>query len=473
MRESGQEFIMTMHIQRVVAVAFLLVAAAGWTQESKDATLEVYTIGSEPRVLDSLEASTPEVSGPSGLNCLDSAYAAVMAKAYPKPDESLLAARTVTALCQELRRQTGKELPAARCQSLTVAAAQAGGFENVLRELQTESPDNLDRERLLQAGLAGMLSGPQPPAWLLGKDMAAQFKEMILARKEPKLEQGFVGLDVANWPTVNVSPEGPAREAGLQNGDVVLRVDGTDISNLRSGVEAKNILAGPVGSTVTVTVRRGSQEMEFRLQRASRGAMSVRAEKPKPGIVRISVPMLEGSGIAARVERLLADSREAHHVLLLDLRDNLGGRLEEAHAIANLFLDGKLLEILEFRERRIAFRAAPGAAAVRVLVLVNRNTGSSAEILAMALRDNGAATIVGEPTAGMLFGKDLAPLEDGRALMIRIAPRILSPVGKDYTAGGVTPDIPAPDDRKGRDSILDRALRATTEAWSPSPAGER
>jgi carboxyl-terminal processing protease len=474
MRESGQEFIMTIHIQRVVAVTFLLVAAAGWTQESKDAALEVYAIGSEQRVLDSLEASTPEVSGPSGLNCLDSAYAAVMAKAYPKPDESLLAARTVTALCEEFRRQTGKELPTERCQSLAAAAAQAGGFENVLRELETESPDNLDRERLLQAGLAGMLSGPQPPAWLLGKDVAAQFKEMILARKEPKLEPGFVGLDLANWPTVmNVVPGGPAWEGGLRNGDVILRVEGVDISNVRSGVEAKNVLAGPVGSTMVVTVRRANQEMEFRLQRASRAATLVHAEALKPGILRISVPLLEGSGIAARFERLLADSREALQVLLLDLRGNPGGRLEEAHAIANLFLDEKLLEIFEFQGRRIAFRAAPGAAAVRVLVLVNGSTGSSAEILAMALRDNGAATIVGEPTAGMLFGKDMEPLEDGRALMIRIAPRILSPAGKDYTAGGVTPDIPAPDDRKGRDNILDRALRATTETWRPSPPGER
>ncbi len=457
---------MTMHIQRIVAVSFLLVAGAGYTQQPKDAALEVYAIGSEQRILDSLEASTSNVSGPSGLTIIDSAYAAVMAKAYPKPDASMLAAKTVTALCEEFRRQTGKELPAARCQSLTVAAAQAGRFENVLQYFQTESPDNLDKERLLDAGLAGMLSGPQPPAWLYGKNEAAQFKEMILARKEPKLEQGFLGLNLANWPTViNVVPEGPAWEGGLRNGDVILRVEGVDISNVRSGVEAKNILAGPVGGTMVVTVRRGNQEMEFRLQRASRGAMSVRAETLKPGILRISVPMLEGSGIAGRVERLLADSQEANQILLLDLRDNLGGRLEEAHAIADLFLDGKLLEILEFRGgRRIAFRAAPGAAAVRVLVLVNRNTGSSAEILAMALWDNGAATIVGEPTAGMLFGKDMEPLEDGRALMIRIAPRILSPVGKDYTAGGVTPDIPAPDDRKGRDSILDRALRAATEA---------
>jgi carboxyl-terminal processing protease len=465
MPEFGQEFIMMVHIQRIVALSFLVAAGTGSTRQFKDAALEVYPIGSEQRVLDSLEASTPKVSVPSGLNCLDAAYAAVMAKAYPKPDESLLAAKTVTALCEEFRRQTGKALPADRCQSLAVAAAQAGRFENVLRDLQTQGPQSLDRERLLDAGLAGMLSGPQPPAWLLGKDVAAQFKEMILARKEPKLEPGFVGLDLANWPTViNVVPGGPAWEGGLRNGDVILRVEGVDISNVRSGVEAKNILAGPVGGTMVVTVRRGNREMEFRLQRAGRAAMLVRAETLKPGILRISVPLLEGSGIAARVERLLADAGEALQVLLLDLRGNPGGRLEEAHAIANLFLDQKLLEIIEFRGgRRIAFRAAPGATAVRVLVLVNRNTGSSAEVLAMALRDNDAATIVGEPTAGMLFGKDLEPLADGRALMIRIAPRILSPAGKDYTAGGVTPDIPAPDDRKGRDNILDRALRAALE----------
>jgi carboxyl-terminal processing protease len=458
---------MMVHIQRIVPVSFLLAAGAGWTQEPKDAALEVYPIGSEQRILDSLEASTPTISAPSGLHCLDAAYAAVMAKAYPKPDESLLAAKTVTALGEEFRRQTGKELPADRCRSLAAAAAQDGRFEKVLRDLQTESPQNLDRERLLEAGLTGMLSGSQPPAWLVTRDFAAQFKEMILARKEPKLEPGFVGLDLASWPTVtNVVLDGPAWEGGLRNGDVILRVEGVNIRNVRSGVEAKNILAGPVGGTMVVTVRRGNQEMEFRVQRTSFGAMSVRAETLTPGLLRISVPVLEGSGIAARVERLLADSTEANQTLLLDLRDNLGGRLEEAHAIANLFLDERLLEIFEFRGRRIAFRTAPGAAAVRVWALVNRNTGSSAEILAMALRDNRAATIVGEPTAGMLFGKHWEPLEDGRALMIRIAPRILSPVGKDYTAGGVTPDIAAPDDRKGRDNILDRALRAALEARS-------
>lgn len=460
--------------KRHVTLLVLVLTGAGCTRQLKDGALEVYPIGSEQRVLDSLEASTPNVPGPSRLNPIDFAYAAVMAKAYPKPDASALAARTVDALYEEFRRQTGRELPAARCQSLAADAARAGGFENVLRYFQTQSPHPLDRERLVDAGLAGMLSGPQPPAWLTGKDYAAKLKESILARKEPKLEQGFLGLDPTNWPTVNVAPGGPAREAGLQNGDVIVRVDGADANSIRSAVEAKNMLAGPVGSTVALKIRRDSQEMEFLLRRASLGAMSVRAERLKPGILRISIPALEGSGIASRVERLLADSSAANQALLLDLRDNPGGRLDEANAIANLFLDGRLLEIFEFREgRRIAFRATAGAIAARVFVLVNRNTGSSAEVLAMALRDNSTAVIIGEPTAGMLFGKDMETLKDGRALVIRMAPLILSPAGKDYTQGGVTPDITVRDNRNGRDDILDRALRNAMEAhrsWSSSSA---
>jgi C-terminal peptidase prc len=451
---------MTMYIRRTIAVAFWAVASLGGTRSLADGGLEVYAIGSEQRVVDSLEASTPEVAAPPGLNILDSAYAAVLAKAYPQPDASALAAAAVAAVGEEFRRRTGKELSAARCRSLSEAAARAGRFEGVLCELQTESPQELDSDRLIEAGLAGMLSGPQPPAWLVGKEEAAQFQEMILARKEPKLEPGVVGLDVGNWPTVNVSPAGPAQDAGLRNGDVMVRVNGRDANSVRSLAEIKNLLSGRAGSTVTLTVRRESREREFLVHRAGLDAMSVRAETLQPGILRLSVPRLEGSGIAQRVERLLADPRAASRALLLDLRDNPGGRLEEANAIANLFLDGKLLEILECRAgRRIAFRAAAGSLPLRVSVLVNRHTGSSAEILAMALRDNAAAVIVGEPTAGMLFGKHFEPLKDGRMLVIRIAPRILSPIGKDYGPGGVTPDLRVPDDKKGHDNILDQALR--------------
>jgi len=93
------------------------------------------------------------------------------------------------------------------------------------------------------------------------------------------------------------------------------------------------------------------------------------------------------------------------------------------------------------------------------VILANRHTGSSAEILAMSLRDNGRAVIIGEPTPGMLFGKDMEILDDGRGLLIRTAPLVLSPAGRDYSDGGVSADILVPDSRPAHDDILNRAIR--------------
>ena len=120
-----------------------------------------------------------------------------------------------------------------------------------------------------------------------------------------------------------------------------------------------------------------------------------------PGVVDIQIPMFEGSSIADRVNELvhkhLADARSG---FILDLRDNPGGRAEEANAVADIFLDGKLLQIFQFASgKQIAFKSKPGALNVRLVVLTNRNTASAAEMLAMALHDNHRATVIGEPTA--------------------------------------------------------------------------
>jgi carboxyl-terminal processing protease len=102
-----------------------------------------------------------------------------------------------------------------------------------------------------------------------------------------------------------------------------------------------------------------------------------------------------------------------HHVtdatshVILDVRNNPGGRPAEANAVADIFLDDKCLEIFQFRNgKRIAFKSKPGAQDVPVIVLTNHSTGSAAEMLAMALRDNQRATVIGQPTAGALVGKD-------------------------------------------------------------------
>ncbi len=185
----------------------------------------------------------------------------------------------------------------------------------------------------------------------------------------------------------------------------------------------------------------------------------------------IRIPTFEGDGIAQRVAEL-ARQLPPGGTLLIDLRDNPGGRPEQANGVADLFLDGQILEMFRFPEDSVAFRAHPGAIQAPVIVLANRQTGSAAEMLAMALQDDGVARIVGERTTSMLFGKEMEQLEDGRLLVFRAAPTIESPSGRDYSADGVPPDIAVQDARaNGRDAILERALQLA-ERGGPSSQAE-
>jgi carboxyl-terminal processing protease len=187
------------------------------------------------------------------------------------------------------------------------------------------------------------------------------------------------------------------------------------------------------------------------------------------GVVSIRIPSFEGSGIADRVKNLIGKATStATSSVILDLRNNPGGRAEEANAVADIFLDEKILQIFEFRNgRRIGFKTKPGAIGVRVLVLTNHDTASAAEMLAIALHDNQRATVIGQPTAGYLFGKDFEKLNDGRMIVFRSEPTVLSPTGKDYSETGLAPDVLVEESKGGDD---DRTLsRAIQVAHSNEP----
>ena len=179
-------------------------------------------------------------------------------------------------------------------------------------------------------------------------------------------------------------------------------------------------------------------------------------------VLLITIPTFEGSGIADRVKRIIrAHNTDQRAVILFDLRDNGGGRPEEVNAVADIFLDDKLLWLCAFRDGRlIAFKSNPGARiTTRLILLTNKNSGSGAEILAMALRDNSKATLVGEETAGALYGKDMAELVGGKTIFFRTEPTVLSITGHDYSTTGVPPDVRVRDSRsKEKDDILFRAL---------------
>ena len=422
--------------------------------------VEVVVTGSEQTAIDRLTKETDRPIAGSYSNSLDHAFAVLAAKVYPQPDLARMVRATIDSLCREFERRTASEIAAQQRDSWGSDALQTD-FATVLHELVALDPERTDQQRLIEAGLTGMLNAS---GWefasLLPQVQAAEIKRLTKVRQNLTKERGVLGLRLDRWPELDVVLGAPAAEAGIQKGDVALTVDGRNATDVKTAEDALKLLQGPPGGIVHLVVQRSDRTLNFDVQRAST-ATRVEVRQINPNILLIAVPTFEGAGIGAAVRRHLdqrAESQES--VIILDLRNNGGGRAEEANAVADIFLDDQVLQICEFRRgRRIEFKSKPGAIRDRVILLTNKQTASAAEMLAMALHDQSRAIIVGERTAGALFGKDIAELTGGQTIIFRTEPTVLSPIGRDYSNGGIAPDVDVSDTREDQhDEILSRAL---------------
>ncbi len=404
---------------------------------------EVLPAGQESAIEKYLGDHTAGKDAEAFANPLDQAFAILVASVWPVPQPMALAEGAVAALCEEFRRQGGKEVSAEDRREWASAAARTGHFENVFEGLQKLAAAPLRRPALMQAALKGMLAkSGWSEATVLGEDGKAAFKQLQAARDKPSEEPGRIGLKLDHWPQVEVLPQSPAAEAGMKTGNVIVKVNGKDAPAAAGAAEAMKLLAGPAGKVVTLSVRRDEASLELRVQRVGAGVMAVTSARLDGGVLLVQISTLEGQGIGEKVCRLVREGAEKAPAIILDVRDNPGGRAEEADAIAGAFLDGKLLDILEFRSgKRIGYRSPAAAISAKpVVVLMNRDTASAAEMLAMALHDNGRASLIGETSAGCLFGKDLGELKDGSVILFRTEPTVLSPSGKDYSVRGIPPE---------------------------------
>ena len=238
----------------------------------------------------------------------------------------------------------------------------------------------------------------------------------------------------------------PADEAGIMTGDVLVEVDGENVEG-QDVAEIAGKVRGPEGSEVEITVRRGEEERDFALEREELELQNA-SSAPIPGT---DVAHLRLSSFSANTaDQLRAEveaSREAGaNRFVLDLRNNPGGQVNEAKAVAELFLDPEDVIYVrrdasgEEEEVRASDDAEPISSPV--VVLTNGGTASSAEIVAGALRDNGRATVIGETTFGT--GTVLAeqPLSDGSAILLGIA-EWLTPNGDFIRESGIVPDVEA------------------------------
>jgi carboxyl-terminal processing protease len=240
--------------------------------------------------------------------------------------------------------------------------------------------------------------------------------------------------------------DSPAWRAGIRAGDIILRIDGSSVrGDVAAAIEQ---MRGPAGSLVHLMLRRaGSREVvEVALERTRVEVHSVSGMllDERHGYLRIAnfseTTAADFDGHVAELRKLAPGLRG----VVIDLRDNPGGVLEAAVAVADSLLERGIIVTGTGRTADARFRmdARPGQslAGVDIVVLVNRGSASSAEILAGALKDNGRARLLGARTYGKGSVQSVIPLSDGRALKITTS-RYATPSGTLIQERGIDPDL--------------------------------
>lgn len=239
---------------------------------------------------------------------------------------------------------------------------------------------------------------------------------------------------------VFVLEENPGAEAGLEEGDEIIAIDGEPVTGL-GFVDTATRIAGDETGVIEISVERGGESLDFTIERAPLVVPTVEIDVPRSSIGYISIPDFEYD-IPSLVHDGLSDLiDEPVDRLVVDLRDNPGGFLDAAIDVATEFMTGGVVVQTVGPGEDFDYEAgADGVATgLEITVLVNQGTASAAEILATALRDRRGATILGEAT----FGKDAVQIafemNNGGEFNVAVA-RWLSPNGTTVAGTGVLPD---------------------------------
>jgi carboxyl-terminal processing protease len=265
---------------------------------------------------------------------------------------------------------------------------------------------------------------------------------------------------------VRVFKHSPAERAGIEPGDVIVEVEGRSIAGLSSTAATRRI-KGPEGTEVTIGVVRppGDKVRSMRLTRAEIRLPVVSADLKtvqgrKLGYVRLSSFSEGAHGAVRRAVRKL--ERQGAQGLVLDLRGNGGGLLDEAVLVAGVFLpEGEVVVSTDSRSEGHALYKTRGGnlPSLPIVVLIDGDTASAAEILTAALADDAGSTVVGTRSFGKGVFQQEFDLSNGGALKLTVG-EYFTPDGRNLAGHGIDPGVPAQDvPGTNRDEALGRALR--------------
>ena len=322
--------------------------------------------------------------------------------------------------------------------------------DQVLNLLQQDYYRQVNRSQLVNKGLAAAVASLDDPySHYFDPTDYRSFED----QSNPHLSG--IGIDVAPEPrglsVVDVFAGSPAAKAGLARGDLITHVGPTSLAN-RSADFSSALIKGPAGTKVWLTVLSGAHVRTLSLTRADitipvASGTVVRYHGHELGLVQLT-SFTDGSGseLRAQVDKVLQGGAKG---LILDLRENGGGLLEEAVNVASIFIpDGTIVTTRGRSQPTQVYLARGGAISTKVpmVVLVDRGTASSAEIVTGALRDRGRAKVIGTHTYGKGVFQEIQPLPNGGALDMTVG-EYFTPNGHNLGGGGVregagiTPDI--------------------------------
>tara|TARA_B100001123_G_scaffold231393_1_gene260012 strand:+ start:1930 stop:3084 length:1155 start_codon:yes stop_codon:yes gene_type:complete len=317
-------------------------------------------------------------------------------------------------------------------------------FSEVLEKIQNEYVDEIDQAETMDAAINGVLQSLDPYSAYMNPEIYQE------SQTETSGEFGGLGIEVSMEAGVVkvISPidDTPASRAGVKAGDYIVRINGEQVQG-KTLMEAVNLMRGPVGSSIEITIRRkGLKKAKvIKIIREIIEIKSVvsREVDNKIGYLRLRA-FNENSSNQLKKEISKIEKNKKNIGYILDLRNNPGGLLSQAIKISDFFLnDGEIVSTKgrKNRENRKFFaKKGDKINGKPLIVLINNGSASAAEIVAGALQDQKRAVLLGESTYGKGSVQSIIPLKNRGAIRLTVSKYYL-PSGKSISEVGVIPDI--------------------------------
>lgn len=316
----------------------------------------------------------------------------------------------------------------------------------VFHKIKRDYIEPISDKDLIENAVRGMLAGLDPHSSYLDAEGYVSLQQGTTG------EFGGLGIEIGTedgfLKVIAPIDDTPAQRAGVQAGDVIVRLDDTPVKGLSLN-EAVKMMRGESGTPITLSIIRDGEDkpLEVEITRAVIKIQSVKGRFLEPGFAYIRISAFQsrtGAALKKQIKDLINETTAGLKGVILDMRNNPGGVLGAAVAVSDAFLNEGLIVYTEGRaqDAELEFKAKPPdlIAGTPMVVLVNEGTASASEIVAGALQDQKRAIIMGRRSFGKGSVQTILPMNNDAALKLTTA-RYYTPSGRSIQAEGIVPDI--------------------------------